>query len=68
MARIAGVDIPNEKPVFISLTYIHGIGRTRSREVVSAVGLAPETRVKQLTEEEIARRWRELEERKDAER
>ena len=55
MARIAGVDIPNEKPVFISLTYIHGIGRTRSREVVSAVGLAPETRVKQLTEEEVSR-------------
>lgn len=55
MARIAGVDIPNERPVFISLTYIHGIGRTRSREVVAAVGLAPETRVKQLTEEEISR-------------
>ena len=55
MARIAGVDIPNDKQAWISLTYIHGIGRTKSREALAAVGIAPETRVKQLTEDEIAR-------------
>lgn len=54
MPRIAGVDIPNDKQIQISLTYIHGIGRTRSVEAVAAVGLRPETRVKDLTEEEIA--------------
>ena len=55
MARIAGVDIPNDKPVHISLTYIYGIGRTKSREAVNAIGLDPQTRVKQLTEDEISR-------------
>ena len=55
MARIAGVDIPNDKPVHISLTYIYGIGRTKSRETVNAIGLDPQTRVKQLTEDEISR-------------
>jgi small subunit ribosomal protein S13 len=55
LARIAGVDIPNDKQVWISLTYIHGIGRTKSREALGAVGVAPETRVKQLTEDEISR-------------
>ena len=55
MARIAGVDIPNNKPVHISLTYTYGIGRTKSREAVNAIGLDPQTRVKQLTEDEISR-------------
>ena len=55
MARIAGVDIPNDKQMWISLTYIHGIGRTKSREAVSAVGVRPETRVRELTEDEISR-------------
>lgn len=55
MARIAGVDIPNDKQVQIALTYIHGIGRARSRETVAAIGVNPETRVKQLTEDEISR-------------
>jgi small subunit ribosomal protein S13 len=55
LARIAGVDIPNDKPVHISLTYIYGIGRTKSREAVNAIGLDPQTRVKQLTEDEISR-------------
>ncbi len=55
MARIAGVDVPNDKQVQIALTYIHGIGRTRARETVEAVRIAPETRVKDLTDEEIAR-------------
>jgi len=55
LARIAGVDIPNDKQVQISLTYIYGIGRTKAKEAVSAVGVIPETRVKQLTEDEISR-------------
>jgi len=55
LARIAGVDIPNDKPVEISLTYIHGIGRTRSKEALSAIGVNPITRVKQLTEDEVSR-------------
>ena len=55
MARIAGVDIPNDKQVQISLTYIHGIGRTKAREAVNAVNVNPETRVRQLTEDEISR-------------
>lgn len=55
MARIAGIDIPNDKQVQIALTYIHGIGRTRGREAVGAVGINPETRVRQLTEDEISR-------------
>lgn len=55
MPRIAGVDVPNDKQVQISLTYIHGIGRTRGVEVVSAVGIKPETRMRDLTEEEVAR-------------
>jgi small subunit ribosomal protein S13 len=55
MARIAGVDIPNDKQVQISLTYIYGIGRTKAKEVVNAVSVNPETRVKQLTEDEVSR-------------
>ncbi len=55
MARIAGVDIPNDKPVHISLTYIYGIGRTKSREAVNAIGVDAQTRVKDLTEDEISR-------------
>ncbi|HZT09300.1 MAG TPA: 30S ribosomal protein S13 [Chloroflexota bacterium] len=55
MARIAGVDIPNDKQVQISLTYIHGIGRAKAKEAVAAAGVNPETRVKQLTEDEVSR-------------
>ena len=55
MARIAGVDIPNDKGVEIALTYIHGIGRTKSREAVAAVRVNPATRVRQLTEDEVSR-------------
>ena len=55
MARIAGVDIPNDKPVHISLTYIYGIGRTKSREAVNAISVDPQTRVKDLTEDEVSR-------------
>ncbi len=53
MARIAGVDLPRDKRVEIGLTYIYGIGRTKSNEILSATGISPDTRVKNLTEEEI---------------
>lgn len=55
MARIAGVDIPRNKRVDIALTYIYGIGRTSGRRIVEAAGVAPETRVKDLTEAEVSR-------------
>ncbi len=55
MARIAGVDIPNEKRVEIGLTYIYGIGRTRSNEILGRAGINPDTRCKDLTETEVAR-------------
>ncbi len=52
MARIAGVDLPREKRVEIGLTYIYGIGLTRSREVLARTGINPDTRVKDLSEAE----------------
>ncbi len=55
MARIAGVDLPNEKRVEIGLTYIFGIGRTTSAKILKSTGVSPETRVKNLSEDEIAR-------------
>jgi small subunit ribosomal protein S13 len=55
MARIAGVDIPREKRVEVSLTYIFGIGRTTSNKVLSETGIDPDTRVRDLTEDEVAR-------------
>ena len=53
MARIAGVDLPREKRVEIGLTYIYGIGRTKSNEILAKTGVNPDTRVKDLTEEEV---------------
>ncbi len=55
MARIAGVDIPREKRLEISLTYIFGIGRTTSRLVCDQNHISPDTRVRDLTDEEVAR-------------
>jgi small subunit ribosomal protein S13 len=55
MARIAGVDIPREKRLEISLTYIYGIGRTRAREITDALTIDPDTRVRDLTDDEVAR-------------
>ena len=55
MARIAGVDIPREKRVIISLTYIHGIGPTSAAKVIGAANVSPDTRVRDLTEEEVNR-------------
>ena len=53
MARIAGVDLPREKRVEIGLTSIFGIGRTKSNEILAKTGVNPDTRVKDLTEEEV---------------
>ncbi|WP_310582654.1 30S ribosomal protein S13 [Deinococcus sp.] len=52
MARVAGVDLPREKRVEIGLTYIYGIGLTRSKQVLAQTGISPDTRVKNLTEAE----------------
>ena len=53
MARIAGVNIPTNKRVEIALTYIHGIGRTKAREITQKLKLAPERRVQDLTDSEV---------------
>ncbi len=55
MARIAGVDLPRNKPVWIALTYIFGIGKSRSREIVKNAEVDPGKRVKDLTPEEVTR-------------
>ena len=54
MARIAGVDLPNEKRVEIGLTYIYGIGLTTSKKILSETGVNPDVRVKDLTDEDIS--------------
>ncbi len=55
MARIAGVDIPREKRVVISLTYVYGIGKTLSQKILAAAGVSEDKRVKDLTDDEIVR-------------
>lgn len=55
MARIAGVDLPNEKRVEVGLTYIFGIGLTTSRKILADTGINPDTRVKDLSEDEISK-------------
>ncbi len=60
MARIAGVDLPRDKRVEIALTYIYGIGKTLSRKILEATGVNPDTRVRDLTEEEVARLREEI--------
>ena len=55
MARIAGVDLPKEKRVEIGLTYIYGIGRAKSNEILNNVKINPDTRVKDLTEQDVAK-------------
>ncbi len=55
MARISGIDLPKEKRVEIGLTYIYGIGLTSSRKILAKTGINPDTRVKDLTEEEIGK-------------
>ena len=61
MARIAGVDIPNQKRVEIALTYIYGIGRKSANDILAKTGINPDTRAKDLTEEEVAKIRDEIE-------
>ena len=55
MARIAGVDLPKEKRIEIGLTYVFGIGRTSSNKILEKTGINPDTRVKDLTEDDVAK-------------
>ncbi len=55
MARIAGVDLPRDKRVEVALTYIYGLGLTTSREVLAKSGVNPDTRVRDLTEDEVTK-------------
>lgn len=61
MARIAGVDLPRDKRVEIGLTYIYGIGLTRSKQILSSTGINPDTRVKELSDAEVAALREEVE-------
>ena len=61
MARLAGVDIPNNKRIENALTYIYGIGLTSSKEILAKTGIDPDTRAKDLTEDQIAALREELE-------
>ena len=61
MARIVGVDIPNEKVVWVALTYVHGIGKKLSYDILAATGVSPQRRVKDLTDEELAKITAEIE-------
>ena len=61
MARIAGVDIPNNKRVEIALTYIYGIGRKSANDILAKTGINPDTRAKDLTEDEVAKLRDEIE-------
>ena len=62
MARIAGVDLPRTKRIEIGLTYIYGIGRKRSNDVLEAAGVSPDIRVKDLSEDDVRKISRVLEE------
>lgn len=55
MARIAGVDLPQKKQIWVGLTYIHGVGRTRSQQILEKAGVEGSTPVKDLTEDEVHR-------------
>jgi small subunit ribosomal protein S13 len=62
MARIAGVDLPNQKRAEIALTYIYGIGRTRSNSILHRAGVNPDTKVRDMNEDEVGRIRKILEE------
>jgi small subunit ribosomal protein S13 len=55
MARIAGINLPNQKRLEIGLTYIYGIGQPTARKIAAAVGLSPDTKIRDLTEEEVTK-------------
>ena len=61
MARIAGVDIPNNKRIEIALTYIYGIGRKSANDILASTGIDPDKRAKDLTEDEVAKLRDEIE-------
>ena len=61
MARIAGVEIPNQKRVEIGLTYIYGIGRATSNQILAKTGIDPDTRCKDLTEDDVSKLRDEIE-------
>ncbi len=61
MARIAGVDIPNNKRIEIALTYIYGIGRKSANDILAATGIDPDTRAKDLTDADVAKLRDEIE-------
>ena len=63
MARLQGVDLPRDKRVEIALTYIYGIGRTTSQQLLAATGVSPDTRVHALSEDELVKLAREIESR-----
>ncbi len=60
MARIEGVDLPRDKRIEVGLTYIYGIGRPTSREILAATGVNPDTRVRNLTEDEVQKLREEI--------
>jgi small subunit ribosomal protein S13 len=62
MARIAGIDLPRTKRIEIGLTYIYGIGRKRSNDILTSAGVSPDVRVKDLSEEDVRKISRVLEE------
>ncbi|MCL4516148.1 MAG: 30S ribosomal protein S13 [Firmicutes bacterium] len=55
MARISGVDLPRDKRVEVALTYIYGLGKTTSRQILARTGINPDTRVRDLTEDEVSK-------------
>ena len=61
MARIAGVDIPNNKRIEIALTYIYGIGRKSANDILAATGINPDTRAKDITDDEVSKLRDEIE-------
>ena len=62
MARIAGVNLPNQKRLEVGLTYIYGIGPSNAREICAALGLSPDTKIRDLTDEEITKLQRYIDE------
>ncbi|MDN5860947.1 MAG: 30S ribosomal protein S13 [Pseudonocardia sp.] len=55
MARVVGVDLPREKRMEIALTYIYGVGRTRSKEILAATGISPDLRTRDMSDEDLAK-------------
>ncbi len=67
MARIAGVNLPNQKRLEIGLTYIYGIGQPTAREICATLGLSPETKIRDLTDEEVTKLQRHIDDNQQVE-